>query len=993
MATSTETRRIQIIADGSSVNASMQQMTNAARLLQNELKKLPANSQEFADKTKQFQEVNGRLTAVRNEVRGTEQALGGATKASGLLKAGMDMAVKAFLPLFAFSEITKLIKGLFELEGQWSKLRGEIQQTSDLQGESLDQAAIRAEAIANTFGQTNTEVFANAKTLVKNFGVSYEEAFDIVEKGLLVAGKNGGEFLEQIKEYSVQFADAGASAEDFAVQTVAALNDGIYSDKGADAIKEFGLRVREQTNASKIAMESAFGEAFTKEIFDGINNGSLTTVDALKRISKEMGNTNIPANKLQTVIADMFGGAGEDAGIEYLLSLQNIGGTMDDLIDTESAYVKQQQTRLELEEELARAQEAFTEQMEGSNSVMGNLMIQAKILFFDTLGRGLVWTRDKMIEVINYFIELYNNSIVVRTLVVNMVTTFKNVFDLLSFSLSTLWNNIKIAGSLIKAVLTGDFMAIPGIIKDAFKTTVDNAKTLGQDISDNVQSGMSELMSGEKIELIKIDPVKVKEDVDQVIEVVDDGNDRLDENQDQSNNKQIEKEKAHQENLKKLREDYEKAKLEAQKNAEDLAVQLIEDAGARKQAKADLDFQREMAQLATKRQAVLDNEALTEEERNALLALYEEERAMKEQIKYEEDKELRHETMLADLEEDNAIETEKLAQLFEAGLISEAEMEQRRLELQKEFLRRKLEILELAGEGETAQAQKLKTGILAIEKDLADGKISEAQRAEAYKKEIQQIGLENARGFMQLGLDLLNKDGKARKSFALAAKALDIGMIVSSGVKEIAGYWEKTGAGIPIVGPPMATALSIAAGIRTLGAVNRIRTAKYATGGVTGGGSMMDMSMDASGTWRMPDGVGTRNVGSFASGGHVGSASFGVIGERGAEWVGPNWMMRSPKYANIFGYLEAERRKATPFAVGGSTAPTPTIPSSGGTGADVQNLMAMMEQFGDLSMKLDQMVMAIQEWPTRLRVVNDPRDILDGVRVLNEIEADSRINR
>ena len=191
----------------------------------------------------------------------------------------------------------------------------------------------------------------------------------------------------------------------------------------------------------------------------------------------------------------------------------------------------------------------------------------------------------------------------------------------------------------------------------------------------------------------------------------------------------------------------------------------------------------------------------------------------------------------------------------------------------------------------------------------------------------------------------------------------------------------------------MATALSIAAGIRTLGAVNKIRTTKYATGGVTGGGSMMDMSMDASGSWRMPDGVGTRNVGSFASGGHVGSASFGVIGERGAEWVGPNWMMRSPKYANIFGYLEAERRKATPFAVGGSTAPTPAVPSSGGTGADVQNLMAMMEQFGDLSMKLDQMVMAIQEWPTRLRVVNDPRDILDGVRVLNEIEADSRINR
>lgn len=993
MATSTETRRIQIIADGSSVNASMQQMTDSARLLQNELKKLPANSQEFADKTKQFQEVNNRLTAVRNEVRGTETALGGATKASSLLKTGMDMAVKAFLPLFAFSKITQLVTSLFELEGQWSKLRGEIQQTSDLQGESLDQAAIRAEAIANTFGQTNSDVFANAKTLVKNFGVSYEEAFDIVEKGLLVAGKNGGEFLEQIKEYSVQFADAGASAEDFAVQTVAALNDGIYSDKGADAIKEFGLRVREQTNASKIAMESAFGKAFTKEIFDGINNGSLTTVDALKRISKEMGNTNIPANKLQTVIADMFGGAGEDAGIEYLLSLQNIGGTMDDLIDTESEYVKQQQTRLALEEELARAQEAFTEQMEGSNSVMGNMMIQAKILFFDTLGRGLAWTRDKMIEVINYFIELYNNSIVVRALVVNMVTTFKNAFDVLSYSLNTLWDNLKTAGSLIKAVLNGDFMSIPGIIKDAFKSTVDNAKTLGKDIADNMQSGMAQLHSGEKIELIKLDPVQVQEDVQEVIDVVDEGNNKVLENQDLSNNKQIEKEKGHQERLKKLREDYEKARLDAQRNAEDLAIQLIEDAGARKQAKADLDFQREMAQLAAKRQAVLDNEALTEEERNALLALYEEERAMKEQIKYEEDKELKQETMLADLEENHAIETEKLAELFEKGLIAEAEMEERKLELQREYMKRKLELMQAAGDGETAEAKKLANGILAIDNELADGKVEALKRAEASKKEIQQAGYMAARDFVQMGLELLGEDTKARKAAVLAMKAMKIGEVINSGIREVALIWENAAGYGPILGPVIGGVQTAVAVGRSAMAINRIKSTKYATGGMTGGGNMIDMRMDASGTWRMPDGVGTRNVGSFARGGHVGSASFGVIGERGAEWVGPNWMMRSPKYANIFGYLEAERRKATPFAVGGATAPAPTIPSSGGTGADVQNLMAMMEQFGDMSMKLDQMVMAIQEWPTRLRVVNDPRDILDGVRVLNEIEADSRINR
>jgi len=55
--------------------------------------------------------------------------------------------------------------------------------------------------------------------------------------------------------------------------------------------------------------------------------------------------------------------------------------------------------------------------------------------------------------------------------------------------------------------------------------------------------------------------------------------------------------------------------------------------------------------------------------------------------------------------------------------------------------------------------------------------------------------------------------------------------------------------------------------------------------------------------------------------------------------------------------------------------------------------MVLIEQFGEMQMVLEDIRNLLGEWPTKLRVVNDPRDILDGVRVLNEIEADSRINR
>ena len=79
------------------------------------------------------------------------------------------------------------------------------------------------------------------------------------------------------------------------------------------------------------------------------------------------------------------------------------------------------------------------------------------------------------------------------------------------------------------------------------------------------------------------------------------------------------------------------------------------------------------------------------------------------------------------------------------------------------------------------------------------------------------------------------------------------------------------------------------------------------------------------GLWQMASGMSGGSIGTFAAGGHVGSARLGLIGEAGAEWVMPNWMLTSPKYAATAAWLEAERQGGgRKFAVGGSTgAPVP----------------------------------------------------------------------
>lgn len=68
----------------------------------------------------------------------------------------------------------------------------------------------------------------------------------------------------------------------------------------------------------------------------------------------------------------------------------------------------------------------------------------------------------------------------------------------------------------------------------------------------------------------------------------------------------------------------------------------------------------------------------------------------------------------------------------------------------------------------------------------------------------------------------------------------------------------------------------------------------------------------------------------IAGGGPVNSEFVGRIGEKGPEWVAPNWMLKSPATANVIGMLEAVRQTRS-FASGGST--TAELPTQNNVGA------------------------------------------------------------
>src|SRR5690606_25185760 len=75
MAAKTENRYASIYIDGKAADDTIAGLRKASRELRNELDKLPRSSAEFAEKSKQFQEVEGRLKSIREEARGVGQAM------------------------------------------------------------------------------------------------------------------------------------------------------------------------------------------------------------------------------------------------------------------------------------------------------------------------------------------------------------------------------------------------------------------------------------------------------------------------------------------------------------------------------------------------------------------------------------------------------------------------------------------------------------------------------------------------------------------------------------------------------------------------------------------------------------------------------------------------------------------------------------------------------------------------------------------------------
>lgn len=195
-------------------------------------------------------------------------------------------------------------------------------QLGDMDDASLQNVTESAFALRDTFGYDITESTRAAKAMVDNFGVSGEEAMNLIASGAQNGLDYSGELLDSISEYSVQFDKMGLGAEDmFAIFQKGAESGAFSLDKVGDAVKEMSIRVVDGSettkqgfellglNADEMAQKFAAGGETAKEAFN-------ETLDALAAMEDPIAQN--------TAGVDLMGTMWEDLGPEAVTALAEI---------------------------------------------------------------------------------------------------------------------------------------------------------------------------------------------------------------------------------------------------------------------------------------------------------------------------------------------------------------------------------------------------------------------------------------------------------------------------------------------------------------------------------------------------------------------------------------------------------------------------------------------------------------------------------------------
>lgn len=200
------------------------------------------------------------------------------------------------------------------------------QQMGDMPYDQLQKTTESAIAMRDTFDIDINEGIRGANSLMKQFGITSEQAYNLMIQGAQKGLNQNQDLSDQISEYAVYYKGLGFSVEEmFAAMETGAKNGVFQIDYMNDALKEFGIRSKVLSDSGDSFKALGFNAEETVAKFaEGGEAANQTFDEVVKRLADV--DDKVLQNQLGVAL---FGTKWEDLGADAVLSLTNMTSSID----------------------------------------------------------------------------------------------------------------------------------------------------------------------------------------------------------------------------------------------------------------------------------------------------------------------------------------------------------------------------------------------------------------------------------------------------------------------------------------------------------------------------------------------------------------------------------------------------------------------------------------------------------------------------------------
>lgn len=356
-----------------------------------------------------------------------------------------------------------------------------------LAGEAADKITAEMSAVADHIGKSYDQTIGAANTLVQQFGLTWEQAIERISDGIEAGADMNGRLLENINQFGPALRDMGVSAEEL-IAVLSETRNGIFDEKGVQDIVKGGTRLRNMTKQLEQSLD-AVGIS-SKQMQKDLAEGNITMLDAVQQVAAKLKELPENSQEAGAIMKNVFGRTAAEGGTLLIQSIADVNTNLEKAKDNAGELFKLNREQLEAQKKL---NDTLCAVFKMSGTSFQEMTTKAKTFIIQGLTKIIV----KCVDIVNWFIRMYNKSAVVRYGVQAIGNSFKTLWTIAKFVFNQVIDSFKATGTILEGIFTMDWDLVKKGWQSGISNLGKNLETMIEEIASNTADAWNKTIKDE----------------------------------------------------------------------------------------------------------------------------------------------------------------------------------------------------------------------------------------------------------------------------------------------------------------------------------------------------------------------------------------------------------------------------------------------------------------------------------------------------------------